>query len=82
MKFYKDKIYWDYLNKIKKQKISSIYSAKDTIVFFKDGKYYNSKNAAYINNRFKAFYLNNYYGDQYGFTKQSWRRFCKLQVFL
>lgn len=83
MKFYKNKINWDYLNKIKKQKISSIYSTEDAIVFFKDGKYHNSKNAAYINNIYKAFYFNdNCYGDQNDFTKKSWRRFVKMQAFL
>ena len=77
---------WDYLNKIINNKLTAIFSNKSSYVeFFKNGSFYsNAKNAAFINyiGR-KEFYLNGkYYGDKYTFTKQSWRRFAKLQAFL
>ena len=54
------------------------------VYFYKNGKYHNSKNAAIINYiGYKEFSLNDeYYGDEYDFTKQSWRRFVKLKFFL
>ena len=87
MKFYKEKYYTNYSNLIFKNKLNAIYCSYYTI-FFKNGKYHNTKNAAYTHNEHKDYYLNNKcYGGQYAvtkqsFTKQSWRRFVKLQVFI
>jgi hypothetical protein len=85
MKFYKEKsingnYFWF---KIHEFNITAIYINSRTF-FFKNGKYHNSKNAAYIRyDGYKEFYLNNkYYDDVNKFTKQSWRKFVKLQVFL
>jgi len=80
MKFYlKNK---NNLTKIINNKLTVIYSCGH-IFFFKDGTYHNNKNAAYNSNRYKEFYLDGiHYGSKNKFTKQSWRRFCKLQVFL
>ena len=54
------------------------------ILFYKNGLKHNIKNAAYIAlNQSKDFYLNGIcYGNNIDFTKQSWRRFVKLQTFL
>ncbi len=53
-------------------------------MFYKNGMFHNAKNASnIILNRQKSFWLNNkYYGNENTFTKQSWRRFVKLQAFL
>ena len=85
MKFYKDKInsiyYWV---KIRFNKLTSIHCECNAITFFKNGFYHNSKNYAISNvSKYKKFYLNgNFYGNQNKFTKQSWRKFVKLQAFL
>ena len=82
MKFYRDKLnyYWD---KIKNYKLTTIYHS-ESIWFLKDSECHNSKNACFVkNNRIKYFYLNGiYYGNQYTFTKKSWRHFIKLKAFL
>ena len=84
MKFYREKTidgyYW---GKIEDNNLTAIYFDYN-VWFFKDGKYHNNKNASYINyNGFKEFFLNSkYYGNEYNFTKKSWRKFVKLQVFL
>jgi hypothetical protein len=82
MKFYREKK-TNYWYKIINKKITAIYS-RDFVMFFKNGLYHNTKNASYIKyDGTKIFYLNyQYYGKEYKFTKQSWRRFCKLQTFL
>ena len=84
MKFYMDKNNIFYYNKIKNNNLTCVYYDNIAIRFFKNGKYNNTKNAAYITyNGYKSFYLNNiFYGDQAKFTKYSWRRFVKLQAFL
>jgi hypothetical protein len=86
MKFYIDNENNDYWNKTKDNKLTSIFiSYYKTTIFFKNGIFHNNKNSAYINknNRFKVFYLNGkLYGYHYNFTKESWRRFIKLQAFL
>ena len=84
MKFYSDKNNNNYhLGKIRLRKLTSIYIDNIGIDFFKNGKRHNSKNAACIDCKFKQFYLNGQsYGYEYNFTKQSWRRFVKLQAFL
>jgi hypothetical protein len=86
MKFYNDnKKYISYLNDIIINKLTCIYSTFYTITFYKNGIKHNDKNSAYINrlDELKIFYLNNkYYGSLKQFTKQSWRRFVKLKVFL
>ncbi len=52
--------------------------------FLKNGKDHNTKNAALIRyDGYKQFYLNNkLYGYKKDFTKKSWRKFVKMQVFL
>ncbi len=85
MKFYKDKHKNDYYyhDNIKDNYISCIYYDGSHFIFFKNGIRHNSKNVAYIGLGYKTFYLNdNLYGNQHDFTKESWRRFVKLQVFL
>jgi hypothetical protein len=84
MKFYIDKFNSYYWGKIYYGKLISIYqSTFKNILFYKYGIRHNIKNAAYINNVYKEFVLNDkYYGNQYTFTKESWRRFVKLQAFL
>ncbi len=83
MKFYReDKSYYNYWSKTIRNKLTAIYFS-NSVWFFKNGLYHNSKNATYICDGDKEFCLNNiYYGDHNNFTKQSWRRFVKLQVFL
>jgi hypothetical protein len=86
MKFYLDTkydtYYYDYIFAISNN-ITAIYSNSKIIFFYKNGKFHNTKNAAYIYNRRKSFRFNNtWYGNQNDFTKESWRRFVKLQVFL
>mgnify|MGYP007069468954 CR=1 FL=1 len=88
MKFYvDDKNYISYYNEISNNKLTAIYHYKSKnsyVQFFKNGMYHNPKNADYINNKgFKDFSLNNkFYGYDKDFTKQSWRRFVKMKVFL
>ena len=90
MKFYvdhyKNKTY--YCDKIKNNKLSAIYSynyflSSSYVQFFKNGMYHNAKNADYINYKGnKDFSLNNkFYGYKDDFTKESWRRYVKMQVF-
>ncbi len=77
MKFYKDFDYCD-------NKLNAIYQGSDCILFYKNGKPHNIKAVAFIaSNGFKEYYLDGkFYGNQRKFTKESWRRFVKLQVFL
>ena len=85
MKFYKDNDYYNnYWLLILDKKLNAIYNSLHYVVFFKNGKRHNAKNAAFIaNNVYKEFNLNgNSYGYEDNFTKESWRRFCKLKVFL
>ena len=84
MKFYRDKhnssYYW---YKIINNKLDVIYYDIGSW-FFKNGELYNTKNASYKgNDGYKEFNLNGIiYGYEYDFTKESWRRFVKLQAFL
>ena len=84
MKFYRDKrnnanYYW---NKIIKYKLTAIYQ-DFFILFYKNGKRHNTKNASYNSIKYKDFYLNGkHYGNKNKFTKESWRKFAKLQCFL
>ncbi len=84
MKFYRDKINIYYKDKIKQNKLSAIYTQYSFVLFFENGKWFNNKNAAYIRyDGYKIFNLNDtFYGFQNDFTKESWRKFCKLKVFL
>ena len=84
MKFYKDKNNWYYWVKIKNNKQTIIYCDNYILIFFKNGKIHNYKNAAYIGlDGYKEFCLENEeYGDEEKFTKESWRKFVKLQAFL
>jgi hypothetical protein len=72
-----------YYNKIKNNNLTCVYYDNIAIRFFKNGKYNNTKNAAYITyDGYKEFFINNIcYGDN-NFTKHSWRKFAKLQAFL
>lgn len=82
MKFYKDKTFY-YWALILINKSNAIINHKSEIRFFKNGLEHNFKNAALSYGFCKHFFLNGKnYGDQYEFTKESWRKFVKLQVFL
>ena len=90
MKFYKDNKSIYYFCKIRNNKLTSIYQEhyyeKETscVKFFKNGLKHNDKNASYIHiDGYKQFYLNGHFnGYKKDFTKQSWRKFIKMQVFL
>ena len=83
MKFYIRKNNNYYWAKIIKYKLTSIYIDSAGIIFLKNGIVHNAKNAAYIMFKNKSFCLNaKHYGYEDDFTKESWRRFVKLQVFL
>jgi hypothetical protein len=85
MKFYKEKRYSFFIwNKIKNNKLTCIYHDDICLFFYKNGKRHNSKNASYIEfNIRKVFRLyDKMYGYEDDFTKESWRRFVKLQAFL
>ncbi len=85
MKFYKDdceeSFYWV---KIKINRLGAAYSYCYATRFYKNGKLHNFKNAAYFGeNKNKIFCLNgNCNGNHNDFTKKSWRKFVKMQVFL
>ena len=85
MKFYKDNyrnkyIYWC---KIKDNKLTAIYYDSIAVRFFKNGNHHNTKNAAYVYDGYKEFYLNDKCCSiDDDFTKESWRRFVKLQAFI
>ena len=85
MKFYKYKHFENYLNIIFYYKLNAIYSYQSgTLAFYKNGQLHNAKNAAYIAfNGYKQFILNDkYYDSKNKFTKESWRRFVKMQIFI
>ena len=84
MKFYKSKKDIYSLIFIKTNKLTAIYVDYFAVDFFKDGLRHNIKNATCIGlDGYKSFYLNNKcYGDEDDFTKESWRKFVKLKVFL
>ncbi len=76
-----------YIKRIEKKYLTAIYFDL-YVVFFENGKRHNIKNAADIKySGYKIFWLN---GKKYGtnnenssfFSKESWRRFCKLKAFL
>ena len=77
--FINSKYYYQIIN----NKLTAIYNDFGGVIFFKNGGVHNAKNAAYFGGEYKQFRLNaEYYGDNKSFTKESWRRFVKLQVFL
>jgi len=85
VKFYKYFKRSKHLNKIFSNKLDAIFqNLTRNVYFYKNGFRHNSRNAAYINyNGYKEFILNNKsYHNKYVFTKQSWRKFVKIQVFL
>jgi hypothetical protein len=88
MKFYRDYTNYNdfYHYKIMINNLTSIYTDSYYIRFYKNGKKHNSKNFAFINKncygRGRYFLNGEDYGNQDNFTKQSWRRFTKLQIFL
>ncbi len=86
MKFYKEKnsysfCFYDY---IVLNKLNSIYISTERVIFFKNGNYHNNNSSSYIlSDGYKNFHLNGeYYGNESHFTKKTWRKFCKLKVFL
>jgi hypothetical protein len=82
MKFYNGNNNLYYWSIISNNQLTAIHYDSYRIRFFKNGKIHNNKNASFIDNIIKAFYLNgNFYGNNTDFTKESWRRFVKLQVF-
>jgi hypothetical protein len=85
MKFYKYKHDFDYWNKIINKKLTCVYSNHNYVRFYKNGKKHNIKNYALIDSsyKYKQFFLNGIgYFNEKRFTKKSWRKFAKLQVFL
>ncbi len=79
MKFYKNINYDIICN----NGLTAIYSCSYYINFLKNGKFHNTKNAAYIHNEYKDYYLDGKcYGDDDSFNKQSWCKFVKLKAFL
>ncbi len=82
MKFYRYNPKYNYLFKIINNNLIGIYSSF-SVHFFKNGKLHNTKNAAIIYYNIKEFYLSGKYcGCEDDFTKQSWRKFVKLQAFI
>jgi hypothetical protein len=84
MKFYKADPKYNYWVNILSNKLNAIY-CNGFIRFFKNANQHNTKNAALISKylKVKVFYLNGQcYGTEKQFTKQSWRKFCKLKAFL
>jgi hypothetical protein len=76
MKFYRNTTHYDVETCIEQGPTGSVY-------FIQKHSLHNVKNAALILKylKVKEYYLNGKcYGDN--FTKQSWRRFCKLKAFL
>ena len=69
--------------KIVDHELTAIHYEKG-VRFVKNGNFHDNKNAAFIaTNRQKEFILNDKnYGDHTKFTKESWRRFVKLRIFL
>ena len=83
MKFYTYKYGFNFWNKIRVMKLNAIYGSCFIAIFFKNGKEHNNKNASYVDKNAKSIYLNGKcYGYKDNFTKQSWQRFVKMQVFL
>ena len=84
MKFYRNKSSKKYYVKIQILKLNAIFRNEKYVLFFKKGSYHNDKNASYVDkNEYKSFCLNGTsYGNQDNFTKESWRRYVKLQAFL
>jgi hypothetical protein len=84
MKFYIEYSSSYYCNKICNNELTAIYYKGFAVRFYKNGIWHNNKNATFIRrDGYKEFYLNNkFYGDQNDFTKKSWRKFIKLQVFI
>ncbi len=90
MKFYLDKYknnfyYW---NKTRINKLTAILNSNTLdhskcVYFFKNGDYHNYKNAAYIEiNGYKQFFINDHCYGYNDFTKETWRRFVKMQILL
>ena len=71
-----------YVNKIRFNNLNAIFHDYYEVIFYKNGKIHNSKNAAiYSESSGKNFWL---YDMNYSneFTKESWRKFVKLKAFL
>jgi hypothetical protein len=83
MKFYKSNYITIFLQASMYKETMICYD-NSNFLFYKNGLKHNVKNAAFIKpDGCKEFCLNGeIYGDQSDFTKESWRRFAKLQAFL
>ena len=78
MKFYRNTIHYNVETCIEQGPTGAVY-------FIQKHSLHNVKNAALISKylKVKEYYLNGKsYGREYDFTKESWRRFCKLKAFL
>ena len=84
MKFYRDIDDSNYYWKIRVNKLTAIHLNYWVARFYKNGERHNIKNAAHIGfDGFEIFCLNGkVYDIEKTLTKESWRRFVKLQVFL
>lgn len=89
MKFYKFAQDFRYYQYVSYYNLTCILTSKNHVLFYKNGFKHNTKNAAYISyNKYKkisyrCFYLNaRLYGYKKDFTKSSWRKYIKLQIFL
>lgn len=88
MKFFKYKpVSIKFIIKLKfiiDNKLTAIISDPYNISFYQNGLKHNDKNAANIKDRVsKTFCLDGkLYGYENDFTKESWRKFTKLKVFL
>ena len=87
MKFYRDIYNSNYHGMIEFYKLNAILICHNNcLLFYKNGKMHNSKNAAHAYYGYKSFSLK---GENYGnltkFNKSSWRKFVrelKMKVFL
>mgnify|MGYP007069476646 CR=1 FL=1 len=77
----KANIFWDL---IIVGKLTAIHNGFLMVRFYKNGRLHNTKNAACTDDyAYREFRLNgNWYSVNKNFTKESWRRFVKLQAFL
>jgi hypothetical protein len=84
MKFYRKTEQHLFNGTFADEKLIYICSTYYFVDFCKNNTYHNTKNAAYVHDSsYKEFYLNGKcYGTNNDFTKNLWRKFVKMQVFL
>lgn len=90
MKFYKDSEGYKYYDVILKENVTAVHQFREKkVTFYLNGKRHNAKNAAlyWIGFKMKFFFLNgkifrsaNFSLDD--FTKETWRKFNALKVFI